>query len=76
MKIIMGNAFQPRTKRHLVEVVVVQRGLRLAARARHHGHGVYGVVSVGRLAREHNAVGAVKHSVGDVGALRTGRSGR
>lgn len=57
----------------LVQVVVVERTLRFAARPGHHGHGFYRVVSVCRLTRKHDAVSTVKHSVGHVGALSAGR---
>lgn len=59
---------------YLVEIVVVERALGLAARAGHHGDGVDRVVPVGSLAREHHAVRAVEDGVGHVRALRAGGS--
>ena len=47
----------------------------LPVRARHDLDGALGEAAVGGLAREHDGVGAVKHGVGDVGALGAGRPG-
>mmetsp|Transcript_19112 Transcript_19112/g.38510 ORF Transcript_19112/g.38510 Transcript_19112/m.38510 type:complete len:374 (+) Transcript_19112:236-1357(+) len=79
-----GNAFrrrqvtvaaQGRVANGLVEGIIVDRPLGLAARAGHDGNGSLGMLAVGGLAGKHDAVGTVQDGVGNVGALGTGGTG-
>mmetsp|Transcript_55601 Transcript_55601/g.97433 ORF Transcript_55601/g.97433 Transcript_55601/m.97433 type:complete len:365 (+) Transcript_55601:196-1290(+) len=52
--------------------IVVDQGLGLDGGVAHHGHGLHRELTVGRLTRQHDHIGAVQDSVGDIGALSAG----
>mmetsp|Transcript_17814 Transcript_17814/g.58960 ORF Transcript_17814/g.58960 Transcript_17814/m.58960 type:complete len:668 (+) Transcript_17814:184-2187(+) len=56
------------------QLLVVDGRLRLLAHEVHHGDRLARVRALGRLARQHHAVGAVEHRVGDVGRLGARRA--
>mmetsp|Transcript_32791 Transcript_32791/g.93043 ORF Transcript_32791/g.93043 Transcript_32791/m.93043 type:complete len:218 (-) Transcript_32791:462-1115(-) len=53
----------------LEQVVVIDGGLSLPADPAHDLHGLDRITAGGGLAGEHNAVGAIQHSVGHIGRL-------
>mmetsp|Transcript_19574 Transcript_19574/g.41013 ORF Transcript_19574/g.41013 Transcript_19574/m.41013 type:complete len:243 (+) Transcript_19574:134-862(+) len=59
----------------LIQFVPVDGTFRLAARAHHDLDGLTEVLSVGRLAGEHDGVGSVVARVGDVGTFGAGGAG-
>mmetsp|Transcript_40294 Transcript_40294/g.134368 ORF Transcript_40294/g.134368 Transcript_40294/m.134368 type:complete len:419 (-) Transcript_40294:165-1421(-) len=62
-------------QRHLLRLAANEDGrLRLLAHEVHHGDRLARVRALGRLARQHHAIGAVEHRVGDVGRLGARRA--